>query len=69
MSTREVVLSCKIKSLCLVLTVCDGVFYLRFQTLRQEKRIKNMGAAQPGFTHTVLLLGGGECEQLPVSVC
>uniref|UniRef100_A0A3Q3WDG6 Rieske domain-containing protein n=1 Tax=Mola mola TaxID=94237 RepID=A0A3Q3WDG6_MOLML len=25
----------------------------------QEKRIKNMGAGQPGFTHTVLLLGGG----------
>ncbi|KAG7237391.1 hypothetical protein INR49_032436 [Caranx melampygus] len=29
------------------------------KTLRQEKRIKNMGAAVPGVTHTVLLLGGG----------
>ncbi|XP_044226593.1 apoptosis-inducing factor 3-like [Thunnus albacares] len=29
------------------------------RTLRQEKRIKNMGAAVPGVTHTVLLLGGG----------
>ncbi|XP_019952966.2 apoptosis-inducing factor 3 isoform X2 [Paralichthys olivaceus] len=29
------------------------------KTLRQEKRLKNMGAAVPGVTHTVLLLGGG----------
>uniref|UniRef100_H3DFC3 Apoptosis inducing factor mitochondria associated 5 n=1 Tax=Tetraodon nigroviridis TaxID=99883 RepID=H3DFC3_TETNG len=29
------------------------------KTLRQEKRIKNMGAAVLGFTHTVVLLGGG----------
>lgn len=32
------------------------------QTLKQEKRIKSMGTAVPGFTHTVLLLGGGECQ-------
>ncbi|XP_004550289.1 apoptosis-inducing factor 3 [Maylandia zebra] len=29
------------------------------KTLRQEKRIKRMGTAVPGVTHTVLLLGGG----------
>ncbi|XP_036975378.1 apoptosis-inducing factor 3 isoform X2 [Acanthopagrus latus] len=29
------------------------------KTLRQEKRVKNMGAATPGDTRTVLLLGGG----------
>uniref|UniRef100_A0A8D3BC29 Apoptosis inducing factor mitochondria associated 5 n=1 Tax=Scophthalmus maximus TaxID=52904 RepID=A0A8D3BC29_SCOMX len=29
------------------------------QTLSQEKRIKSMGAAVPGVTHTILLLGGG----------
>ncbi|XP_060942389.1 apoptosis-inducing factor 3-like [Limanda limanda] len=29
------------------------------KTLRQEKRLKSMGAAVPGVTHTVLLLGGG----------
>ncbi|XP_022594440.1 apoptosis-inducing factor 3-like [Seriola dumerili] len=29
------------------------------KTLRQEKRIKGMGAAVPGVTHTILLLGGG----------
>uniref|UniRef100_UPI0037E70CDB apoptosis-inducing factor 3 n=1 Tax=Semicossyphus pulcher TaxID=241346 RepID=UPI0037E70CDB len=29
------------------------------KTLRQEKRIKNMGGSVPGITHTVLLLGGG----------
>lgn len=34
------------------------------QTLRQEKRIKSMGAAVPGVTHTILLLGGGECGPL-----
>lgn len=32
------------------------------QTLRQEKRIKPMGMAVPGITHTVLLLGGGESQ-------
>lgn len=39
------------------------------QTLRQEKRIKSMGAALPGGTHTVLLLGGGECGPLRVCRC
>lgn len=40
------------------------------QTLRQEKRIKSMGTAVPGFTHTVLLLGGGECQpSLCLSMC
>lgn len=34
------------------------------QTLRQEKRMKSMGTAVPGLTHTILLLGGGECEPL-----
>ncbi|XP_044079085.1 apoptosis-inducing factor 3 [Siniperca chuatsi] len=29
------------------------------KTLRQEKRVKSMGTAVPGVTHTVLLLGGG----------
>ncbi|XP_031136665.1 apoptosis-inducing factor 3 [Sander lucioperca] len=29
------------------------------KTLRQEKRVKRMGAAVPGDSHTVLLLGGG----------
>ncbi|XP_068600231.1 apoptosis-inducing factor 3 [Brachionichthys hirsutus] len=29
------------------------------KTLRQEKRLKRMGARVPGVTHTVLLLGGG----------
>ncbi|XP_054482363.1 apoptosis-inducing factor 3 [Anoplopoma fimbria] len=29
------------------------------KTLKQEKRIKSMGAAVAGVTHTVLLLGGG----------
>ncbi|XP_050934425.1 apoptosis-inducing factor 3, partial [Lates calcarifer] len=29
------------------------------KTFMQEKRIKNMGAAVPGVTHTILLLGGG----------
>ncbi|XP_071362034.1 apoptosis-inducing factor 3-like [Trachinotus anak] len=29
------------------------------KTLRQEKRLKSMGTAVPGVTHTVLLLGGG----------
>uniref|UniRef100_A0A672GB54 Apoptosis inducing factor mitochondria associated 5 n=1 Tax=Salarias fasciatus TaxID=181472 RepID=A0A672GB54_SALFA len=28
-------------------------------TLRQEKRIKSMGSAVPGVTHTIILLGGG----------
>ncbi|KAM7398195.1 hypothetical protein PAMA_006206 [Pampus argenteus] len=32
---------------------------LNKKTLWQEKRIKNMGAAVAGVTHTVLLLGGG----------
>lgn len=39
----------------------DRVFFFMIQTLRQEKRVKNMGAATPGDTRTVLLLGGGEC--------
>lgn len=39
------------------------VFFM-IQTLRQEKRIKNMGVATPGDTRTVLLLGGGECRNL-----
>ncbi|KAK5858742.1 hypothetical protein PBY51_002859 [Eleginops maclovinus] len=29
------------------------------KTLRQEKRVKSMGALVPGVNHTVLLLGGG----------
>uniref|UniRef100_A0A671W9E8 Apoptosis inducing factor mitochondria associated 5 n=1 Tax=Sparus aurata TaxID=8175 RepID=A0A671W9E8_SPAAU len=29
------------------------------KTLRQEKRLKNMGVATPGDTRTILLLGGG----------
>ncbi|XP_022062277.2 apoptosis-inducing factor 3 [Acanthochromis polyacanthus] len=29
------------------------------KSLRQQKRIKSMGTAEPGVTHTVLLLGGG----------
>ncbi|XP_070699220.1 apoptosis-inducing factor 3-like [Pempheris klunzingeri] len=29
------------------------------KTLRQEKRLKSMGAAVQGVTHTILLLGGG----------
>ncbi|XP_059207065.1 apoptosis-inducing factor 3 [Centropristis striata] len=29
------------------------------KTLRQEKRVKQMGAAVPGNTHTIVLLGGG----------
>ncbi|XP_041657340.1 apoptosis-inducing factor 3-like isoform X2 [Cheilinus undulatus] len=29
------------------------------RTLKQEKRIKIMGSAVPGVTHTILLLGGG----------
>ncbi|XP_023144569.1 apoptosis-inducing factor 3 [Amphiprion ocellaris] len=29
------------------------------KSLRQQKRIKSMGKAEPGVTHTVLLLGGG----------
>ncbi|XP_020491155.2 apoptosis-inducing factor 3-like [Labrus bergylta] len=29
------------------------------KTLMQEKRIKSMGGAEPGVTHTILLLGGG----------
>lgn len=39
------------------------------QTHRQEKRVKSMGAAVPGVTHTILLLGGGECGPLGVCVC
>lgn len=39
------------------------------QTLRQAKRLKSMGAAVPGVTHTVLLLGGGECGPLYVFMC
>lgn len=41
------------------------------QTIRQEKRLKSMGAAVPGVTHTIVLLGGGECELLHmcVNVC
>lgn len=38
----------------------EGLLSL-IQTLQQEKRIKTMGAAVPGFTHTVVLLGGGKC--------
>uniref|UniRef100_G3QB16 Apoptosis inducing factor mitochondria associated 5 n=1 Tax=Gasterosteus aculeatus aculeatus TaxID=481459 RepID=G3QB16_GASAC len=33
--------------------------YSHFNTLKQEKRVKRMGAAVAGVTHTVLLLGGG----------
>uniref|UniRef100_A0A671W9U6 Apoptosis inducing factor mitochondria associated 5 n=1 Tax=Sparus aurata TaxID=8175 RepID=A0A671W9U6_SPAAU len=34
-------------------------FFFMIQTLRQEKRLKNMGVATPGDTRTILLLGGG----------
>lgn len=42
------------------------VFYM-IQTLSEEKRVKRMGAAVPGVTHTILLLGGGECGPLYMS--
>ncbi|XP_030009369.1 apoptosis-inducing factor 3-like [Sphaeramia orbicularis] len=29
------------------------------KTIRQQKRLKHMGRAEPGVTHTILLLGGG----------
>uniref|UniRef100_H2U0H0 Apoptosis inducing factor mitochondria associated 5 n=1 Tax=Takifugu rubripes TaxID=31033 RepID=H2U0H0_TAKRU len=34
----------------------------------QEKRIKTMGAAVPGFTHTVVLLGGGAASLICAEV-
>lgn len=43
------------------------VFYM-FQTLRQEKRVKSMGALVPGVNQTVLLLGGGECGRLQLII-
>lgn len=45
-----------------------GVFCM-VQTLKQEKRVKRMGAAVAGVTHTVLLLGGGESGPLCMSLC
>lgn len=38
------------------------------QTLGQEKRIKSMGGAVPGVTQTILLLGGGGCGPMFVSL-
>ncbi|KAM9348867.1 apoptosis-inducing factor 3-like [Symphorus nematophorus] len=38
------------------------------KTLRQEKRIKRMGAAVPGVNHTVLLLGGGAASLICAEV-
>uniref|UniRef100_A0AAQ6A577 Rieske domain-containing protein n=1 Tax=Amphiprion ocellaris TaxID=80972 RepID=A0AAQ6A577_AMPOC len=39
---------------CHKVRTCDKTY-----SLRQQKRIKSMGKAEPGVTHTVLLLGGG----------
>ncbi|KAM6911562.1 apoptosis-inducing factor 3-like [Lycodopsis pacificus] len=38
---------------------CKVYVSINKKTLKQEKRVKSMGAAVAGVTHTVLLLGGG----------
>nr|XP_046267322.1 apoptosis-inducing factor 3 isoform X2 [Scatophagus argus] len=38
------------------------------KALRQEKRIKSMGGAVPGVTHTILLLGGGAASLICAEV-
>ncbi|XP_051258027.1 apoptosis-inducing factor 3 [Dicentrarchus labrax] len=38
------------------------------KTLRQQKRIKSMGAAVPGVDHTILLLGGGAASLICAEV-
>ncbi|XP_035482701.2 apoptosis-inducing factor 3 isoform X2 [Scophthalmus maximus] len=46
---------------CHKVKIQNGKVYVSVnkKTLSQEKRIKSMGAAVPGVTHTILLLGGG----------
>ncbi|TWW75062.1 apoptosis-inducing factor 3 [Takifugu flavidus] len=55
---------------CHKVTIHNSKVYVSVnkKTLRQEKRIKTMGAAVPGFTHTVVLLGGGAASLICAEV-